>query len=582
MADILTQAGVPGALEMQMQQQAIDRQRKLAEAIQLQAMQSPQGQMVSGHYVAPSGMEYLAKIAQGLVSRSDQKDLDQKQIAIGKNQDDSLMKMVQALVGGQPQPNTPAMNAPQEPPAMGLGSGISGIGAKDILPGDAVGQAQLQAAPMAAQAPRQGGNPMFSNMDPAIVRAIVGTPGGIAKLGEMQIGSNLKNGEFTEKMKNYRAMGITNEEAAIAERAALKKAGMITLQPGDTNQDLATGINTVAPDFKLGITGGYDAAGRPVMSGIQGNEVLAQLEGQKAAATAGANAGFKTQTVQKPGGPVLMTDKQVVDEATGGAALPTNGAFPTVTPQVQAQRDAQAIDIARQEVAQARTPQDRAQAEQVLNAMVARQAAGQSVITGAAGQRAPQAGQGMPLQSQESQAFGSTVAKGAGEDLLKTRDKAKGAADDLYGINESRKAIASGAFLGSGADFKTDTAKAIKGWIGVDVDANKVTNSEYLRSTLGQRMLDNAKKLGVNPTDADAKRLDTIIGTIAKDPKALIKALDFQEEMNMRAIKQHNDSVTQAQKNGLQSPYDLTVQIPTFGKATQPSSNGGWSIKPIP
>lgn len=538
MADILSQSGaVPGAMEMQIQLQGIERQRKIAEMLQQQSLQAPQGQMISGHYVKPSGMEYLAKLAQGLVGASNQKDLDAKQVGLAKNQDDSLMKLAQALVGGGASTTTPASNTPQvDPPPMGLGSGMSGLGASDILPGDPVGQSQFQTPTLTGRgAPQSGGNGMFGNVNPLLMRNIISTPGGIAKLGEMQIQSNLKNGEFTDAMKNNRALGISNEEAATGARAAMKKAGMIEYQPGTTTEDLATGNQRFQPKVGEGISlaDGVASALPGYASANAGIE--AAKAGAVTSATEAAKQPFQSPTkVDLPGGPALMTPKQQIDMATGGAA------------------SAQGLDLSKL------TPQQM----QMLQKQDP-QAFANGLADFGRTQGKPSA-PGIALQSPESQAFNTKVATGAGEEILKTRDQAKGAADDLYGINESRKAIASGAFLGSGADFKTDTAKAIKAWIGMDIDSNKVTNTEYLRSTLGQRMLDNAKKLGVNPTDADAKRLDAIIGTIAKDPKALIRALDFQEEMNVRAIKQHNDSVAQAQKSGLQTPYDLTVRVPTF------------------
>jgi hypothetical protein len=40
--------------------QGIERQRQLAQALQQRGMQTPQGQMVSGRYVAPSFTQYLS------------------------------------------------------------------------------------------------------------------------------------------------------------------------------------------------------------------------------------------------------------------------------------------------------------------------------------------------------------------------------------------------------------------------------------------------------------------------------------------------------------------------------------------
>jgi hypothetical protein len=84
MADILT------PLEMQIQQQGIDRQRKLAEMLQAESLSAPQGQMVSGHYVASSPLEYIAKLAKGLIGSNMQGDLDKRQAQIAQAQGDMI------------------------------------------------------------------------------------------------------------------------------------------------------------------------------------------------------------------------------------------------------------------------------------------------------------------------------------------------------------------------------------------------------------------------------------------------------------------------------------------------------------
>jgi hypothetical protein len=57
------------------QQQQILRQQKMAEMLMQQGFQQPQGQMVSGHYVAPSFTQNLANLANlYVVQRGIEKD----------------------------------------------------------------------------------------------------------------------------------------------------------------------------------------------------------------------------------------------------------------------------------------------------------------------------------------------------------------------------------------------------------------------------------------------------------------------------------------------------------------------------
>jgi hypothetical protein len=50
-------------IEDQLTQQQINRQQQMAQMLMQQGQQQPQGQMVSGHYVAPSFFQYLAPLA---------------------------------------------------------------------------------------------------------------------------------------------------------------------------------------------------------------------------------------------------------------------------------------------------------------------------------------------------------------------------------------------------------------------------------------------------------------------------------------------------------------------------------------
>jgi hypothetical protein len=91
----------------------------------------------------------------------------------------------------------------------------------------------------------------------------------------------------------------------------------------------------------------------------------------------------------------------------------------------------------------------------------------------------------------------------------------------------------------------------------MEISPDKVSNTDFLKSTLGIPLLAKARSLGVNPTDADAKRLDTILGTIGKDPNALPELLKFNREISVRAIEQHNKRAS-----GISAPYPLTVDVP--------------------
>jgi hypothetical protein len=62
----------------------IARQRKLAEMLTLKAFEQPQGQMISGHYVAPSFTQQLAPLVSGIAGQAMGSKLDEKQLKLAE------------------------------------------------------------------------------------------------------------------------------------------------------------------------------------------------------------------------------------------------------------------------------------------------------------------------------------------------------------------------------------------------------------------------------------------------------------------------------------------------------------------
>jgi hypothetical protein len=62
----------------------LSRQRKLAEMLSLKAFEQPQGNMVSGRYVAPSWTQQLAPLISGIAGQSMNEKLDKKQLALAE------------------------------------------------------------------------------------------------------------------------------------------------------------------------------------------------------------------------------------------------------------------------------------------------------------------------------------------------------------------------------------------------------------------------------------------------------------------------------------------------------------------
>ncbi len=190
---------------------------------------------------------------------------------------------------------------------------------------------------------------------------------------------------------------------------------------------------------------------------------------------------------------------------------------------------------------------------------------------------------GISVQGEGTIATNQALGKINAQDLDASRKSAINATDDLTNIAKEREALAGGTFGGSGAQAKLDAVKFLQAWVpGLSgFDASKVTNTDYLTSTLGKGLLSHAKDLGYNPTDTDATRIEAIIGTIGKDPDALKKIIDYQEMMANRAIQRHNRLVGQAKAGGVQSAFDMSVSpktgMPGAVEPT-PSAPSGFSI----
>jgi hypothetical protein len=131
------------------------------------------------------------------------------------------------------------------------------------------------------------------------------------------------------------------------------------------------------------------------------------------------------------------------------------------------------------------------------------------------------------------------VLKGVGEQLMDARQKAITAANQsIPAIHEARRAIDQGAITGALSDPRLFISK-VGSLFGL-ADANRIANTEQLTSALGTQLLANAKALGQNPSNADATRIDQILGTKNLDEKSLRELLDIQERWARDSIKRHN------------------------------------------
>jgi hypothetical protein len=75
----------------------------------------------------------------------------------------------------------------------------------------------------------------------------------------------------------------------------------------------------------------------------------------------------------------------------------------------------------------------------------------------------------------------------------------------------------------------------------------KLTNTRDFTSAAGQQLLAHAKALGANPSNADAARIEKIVGSIDTDPQALQNIMEWTEQQARRSIQLHNARVKQVE-----------------------------------
>lgn len=582
------QPGTDAAVE----QQQVERQRQLAQMLLEKSQRPAQGQMVSGHYVAPSWTQGLNTALQGFASNYASKQADEKQMAMGE-----------ALR---------ARNAKEATDFMGAINGTPGKSIQPLTPNDDEGnpmpvaqqaatppdRAKAMAIALQSQNPmlQKTGGDMMSNqmLTQAIAQALGGgsggateggapaqggAPGGAGAGGSQFIGNGM--GQIPAGIVPLFGMGGPGKDIG---EAILKARTPMALREGDlVAPDGAGGVKSLytQPKLEAGMqpvrAPGGAVMGAEAIPGYAGG--ISQIQGAKANATQGAESANTMVTVDTADGPRMMTRAQALQMSGGAPQQASPAGPPPAAPMAQGAGPVNGRAIPSPMAARAGDTDRAAIYSQERNELAQRlqqaQQSGDPAAIARAQQDAvglekeiksnkiplpPMPVPGIALQDDASKKFGASIATQSAEALTASRDKAKTAADDLLAVQQARKSITAGSFQGSGAETKLAIAKFINGNVpGMNIDPEKVGNTDYLKSTLGAGVLAQAKSLGANPSNADAERINQIVGDIGKDPMAMNKILDWRETMNKRAIENHNRTVGDAEGRGMKSPFDLRV-----------------------
>jgi len=501
----------------QVDAEELARQQKYADLLRQQAFTPTEGKMVGNIYVKPSITQGLAKMMQAYGARTIEDEAVKHRAEIAQKQAETLRAM---FGGGTTDANAGSTAALTQGAMQGdIGPTVGNQERLDTIKAQGTGEAT------------QGGGMSIPGMNPnQAMMAYSMAP-------DKYMESYMKQYDPTETARLAREAGVSPKQYALAR---LMKEGTQAFQPGQMNV-LPNGQRIVAPDFKEGISGGFDENGNPTMRPIQGAE---QTIGALQYAKEYPKASLNPYKIDLPSGPVLSNQA-----VAAGATSPTMQGSP-----LTAQIGNQSLDLRGMPIEQAMQLgmkiQDPTERQNFFSLLASSQAQQQKNPVG-----------GIPLQGETASAFGSKLGGAAATTLMESRDKANIANDTIANVQQAREAITSGAYQGTGAEAKLAVAKFVNANIpGVNIDPNKVSNTDYLKSVLGEGLLKEAKTLGSNPSNADANRINDIVGTIGKDPQAMSKILDWREEMAKKAISRHNATVQDAEKEGMRAPYNLRVK----------------------
>lgn len=295
------------APDLQTQLQQNQRAQALAQMLQEQSLQTTPTQMVSGR-VVPNGIGMgLEQLARALLGRGIQKKADSQSADLNTQM---AQRYASALARTVPGSTENVLSQGQNAPGdMNIGS---------------VGPTVDNAEKL---------NPQSNDISSAAISA--------AMMGNTDLANQITGKAWdwkapTQMEKENQYLGIPTNLARALQIAKMNKEGTQSLLPGQTNI-MPSGNMFVAPDFSKGTQGGFDTSGNPIMGGIPGNQVIAQLAGQQAAQVKGAELPFQSPTtVNTPQGPKLMTPAQQIAAANG------TGGLSLMTPEVQKLKEAAA------------------------------------------------------------------------------------------------------------------------------------------------------------------------------------------------------------------------------------------------
>ena len=173
--------------------------------------------------------------------------------------------------------------------------------------------------------------------------------------------------------------------------------------------------------------------------------------------------------------------------------------------------------------------------------------------------------------------FASKVQGQMGEALVKNYETLQNIPSAIKTLDRAAE-LAPKSFAGSFGEQKLELTKFFNNNLGTNINAEKVKNTEELRSALFTNVMENLKKLDASPSQQQQQVLQQSMGTIGTDPDALPRVINTYKQILIDKATQHNLRVKEAIQGpaAIKFPFNISVPIDSIA-----SPQGQWSVKSV-
>ena len=179
--------------------------------------------------------------------------------------------------------------------------------------------------------------------------------------------------------------------------------------------------------------------------------------------------------------------------------------------------------------------------------------------------------------------FQEEVQKDMGKELVNEFKTLKNIPTEIKNLEKVEKLAASPTYLGSGAEAKLAITKFFNNNLGTNINADKVSNTEEMRSALFQSTMENLKKVDAQPSQMQQQIMQQAFGTIGTDPQAIPKIVAVYKDILTDKAIQHNTRVKQSEEGPakMKYAYDITVKLPETTKTPAGGAFPNFDVRSI-